>query len=170
ALSLYTTQMEVMPRLLTSFLRRNEIFVDARDCVASEGRPCAFADPLADDLSRFANPSADIASVTVARTRDGLVATARLRANAAPGVRYVFRFRPMRPAAATTPVATRVRRVAVAESTGRNVECRIGLVDLGLPEPAWSGRVQVDVETVLPAGIVIDRTGYRAVTIAGADR
>jgi len=168
ALSAYRTQMEVMPRLLTSFLRRNEVFVDAHGCSVSRDRACVSQEPLADDLSRFANPSADIAGVEISVDGDALKATARLRSAAAPGVRYRFRFRALGDPIDMVPVALRTRTIPMGTPSSSSVSVRIPFADLGLPESR--GHVMVDLETDLPAGIVVDRTGYRTYAFGATDQ
>ena len=64
ALNAYQSQVHVMQRMLNSFLRKNEVVTASIDNHDALNNSEFTKEPIGDNVVRFANPSADIASVT----------------------------------------------------------------------------------------------------------
>lgn len=169
ALARYRSQMEVMPRLLTSFLRTNELEGTLPTPRIDAPGAARVPDAAGDDIARFANPSADLTGLNVRRSGTDLVIRADVRASASPGVLYTIRARAESPRSGTNASEMRTPAVPMPGSGVRAVTCRIPLASLGLDPERPSGRVWISAETSIAPRIAVDRTGYRAFDILPGD-
>jgi len=159
ALFEYRSQMDVMPRLLKSFLRRNEIFV-----TVDPRNPDSFSNqPVADDIARYAQPSADIASVECENRADRLIVNVRLRGTSSPGIRYVARVRAMDAQARLGVPLSQAISIPLTAPRSRSIRFEIPYRSLGSgspPEAVWVG-----VEAGMSDRLPVDRSGYQCVVI-----
>lgn len=89
ALNAYHSQMHVMQRMLTSFLRKNEIVTSSIDNHEALNNAEFTKEPIGDNVVRFANPSADIASVTSSVTDSTLDLAIEMAGPTSPAIETV---------------------------------------------------------------------------------
>ena len=157
ALFEYRSQMDVMPRLLKSFLRRNEIFV-----TVDPRNPVLFADqPVGDDIARYAQAGADFSGLGCTLQKDRLAVDVRLRGKAAPGLRYVLHVRALDAEGRLAAPVTRATTISLTEprTSSLNFSVPISVLGVSVPPRAVFFGVEAGMDDRLP----IDRTGYQCV-------
>lgn len=176
ALTRYVSQMAVMRRFLTSFVRENELFgaLPEERVIADATWKTAptVRDAVRDDVVRLAGPSADVRRVAVRRGRNRLHVRLTTCGPISPRVRYSLQLRaegdgPTRFMALNLPVRRDTPRSSGDPATvtvrGDTIEASVPLEALDLADAAGGDgprRVWVAAETRW-ARMPVDRTGFQ---------
>ncbi|MFM7187769.1 MAG: PIG-L deacetylase family protein [Armatimonadota bacterium] len=158
ALYSYSSQINVMQRMLLSFLRRNEIVTrgDALETINLNA-----IEPVGDNVARFANPSADVARLDASINGDKLVVKTTMAGPCSPAIDA---FVTVVTASASGSNANRVRlpRPQLLE-TQRDMTASIPLKTLGIDSSTLT--ISVGVSTYAAEGLLVDRSAFHFVEL-----
>lgn len=183
ALERYRSQMAVMGRFLSSFVRENELYGSLPDlhARANEHRAAVAQDPLRDNVVRYAGPSADLRGLSVEQEERALRVRITLCGRVSSRVRYTLLLRAMEPGIRSDARNTRTRFLALKlpvqrerQVAGRpaanvvthanTIEAIVPLADLDLSTALRGRRVWVAAQTHW-ARMPVDQTGFRPFTL-----
>lgn len=158
ALAHYKSQMNVMQRMLLSFLRKNEIVTSGdkwnRDRAAA-------TEPIGDNVARFANPSADIARLDTAITGDSLTVTTTMAGPCSPAI-DAFVTVVTSSIAESNAFRFKLPRPQLLE-TQSEITTSIPLKSLGVNASTLT--VAVGVSTFAAEGLLVDRSAFHFVDL-----
>ncbi len=188
ALARYGSQMAVMRRFLSSFVRPNELYGRMPDLCAGgarEGRVWQAAptapDATRDDVVRYAGPSADLRGLSICQSGQTLRVRVTTRGPVSPRVRYTLLLRVTGDGALGDAASGATRFLALnlpagkvrsggapgagetVRAQGDTIEAIMPLAALGLAS-APPRHVWVAVQTHW-ARVPVDQTGFRAFTL-----
>ena len=158
ALQSYASQINVMQRMLVSFLRKNEIVTsgDSRD-----SSDLAAIEPIGDNVARFANPSADIARLHAAINGENLVIKTTMAGPCSPAI-DAFVTIVTSGASSSSSYKLKLPRPQLLE-TQREITTSIGLDKLGIGKS--TATVAVGVSTYAAEGLLVDRSSFHFVQL-----
>jgi LmbE family N-acetylglucosaminyl deacetylase len=158
ALQSYVSQINVMQRMLLSFLRKNEIVTlgDSKDPIDQ-----AAIEPIGDNVARFANPSADVARLHSEITGDHLLIKTTMAGPCSPAIDA---FVTIVTSTATGSSSYRIKlpRPQLLE-TQQEIATSVALDTLGID--ASTITVAIGVSTYAAEGLLIDRSAFHFVKL-----
>ena len=158
ALQSYASQMNVMQRMLMSFLRKNEI-ITAGDSHNSTDQ--ASIEPIGDNVARFANPSADVAKLDAVINGENLVIKTTMAGPCSPAIDAFVTI--VTAGASTSNVYKfKLPRPQLLE-TQREISTSIRLDKLGIDKSTVT--VAVGVSTYAAEGLLVDRSSFHFVEL-----
>jgi LmbE family N-acetylglucosaminyl deacetylase len=158
ALHAYSSQINVMQRMLLSFLRKNEIVTSGDEAqIVDQGS----FEPIGDNVARFANPSADIARLHAEMVGSNLVLKTTMAGPCSPAI-DAFVTIITSDDQRSNSYRIKLPRPQLLE-TQREIATSIGLNKLGID--ASTITVSVCVSTYAAEGLLIDRSAFHFVKI-----
>ena len=162
ALHAYSSQINVMQRMLLSFLRKNEI--------VTSGDAAAFIDPgsiepVGDNVGRFANPSADIARLHAEIVGTNLVVRTTMAGPCSPAI-DAFLTVVTSNDKSSNAFRIKLPRPQLLE-TQQEIATTIALSKLGID--ASTVTVSIGVSTYAAEGLLIDRSAFHFVKVSSAN-
>jgi LmbE family N-acetylglucosaminyl deacetylase len=158
ALQSYLSQINVMQRMLLSFLRKNEIVTsgDSQDSVEQ-----AAIEPIGDNVARFANPSADIARFHADISGDQLHIKTTMAGPCSPAIDAFVTI------VASTATGSSSYRIKLPRpqllETQQEIATTVALNKLGID--ASTITVAIGVSTYAAEGLLIDRSAFHFVKL-----
>lgn len=154
----YKSQINVMQRMLLSFLRRNEIVFDVD---ALQEDRFASIEPVGDNVARFANPSADVARLDASVSGDQLVVRTTMAGPCSPAIDAFVTV------ITSTSTASNAYRIQLPRpqllETQREMSVSIPLRKLGIDASTLT--VAVGVSTFAAEGLLVDRSAFHFVRL-----
>lgn len=162
ALNCYVSQVNVMQRMLVSFVRKNEI-VTAGDAHALQDIEAS--EPVGDNVARFANPSADIAKVSTSRKQNVITITTTMAGPCSPAIdAYVTLI--TSGISGSNAYRYKLPRPQLLE-TQREIDLTIDLNKLEGASDSLT--IAVGVSTYAAEGLLVDRSAFHFVPISHGD-
>ncbi len=163
ALNSYKSQINVMQRMLISFLRKNEIVtngdvftnVDVDDI-----------EPVGDNVARFANPSADIARLDANLSSDGLVVKTTMAGPCSPAI-DAFVTVVTSTLSGSNAFRVRLPRPQLLDAQ-RDIYVSIPRKALGIDSSTLT--IAVGVSTYAAEGLLVDRSAFHFVQCPISDK
>ena len=158
ALQSYVSQINVMQRMLLSFLRKNEIVTsgDSADLVDQ-----AAIEPIGDNVARFANPSADVARLHAEIRDHQLVIKTTMAGPCSPAI-DAFVTIVTSTARGSSSYRIKLPRPQLLE-TQREITESIPLNKLGIDKSTLT--IAVGVSTFAAEGLLVDRSSFHFVEL-----
>jgi hypothetical protein len=162
ALHAYSSQINVMQRMLLSFLRKNEI--------VTSGDAAAFNDPgsiepVGDNVGRFATPSADIARLHAEIIGTNLVVRTTMAGPCSPAIDAFLTV------VTSNDKRSNAYRIKLPRpqllETQQEIATTIALSKLGID--ASTVTVSIGVSTYAAEGLLIDRSAFHFVKVSSAN-
>lgn len=158
ALQSYKSQINVMQRMLISFLRKNEIVTsgDVRDDLDVNT-----IEPVGDNVARFANPSADVARLDASVSGDNLFVRITMAGPCSPAI-DAFVTVVTSTTSGSNAYRIRLPRPQLLE-TQREMTASIPLKTVGIDSSTLT--VAVGVSTYAAEGLLVDRSAFHFVEL-----
>ena len=158
ALQSYKSQINVMQRMLISFLRKNEIVTsgELRDDLGVNS-----IEPVGDNVARFANPSADVARLDASISGDNLVVRTTMAGPCSPAI-DAFVTVVTSTLSGSNAYRIRLPRPQLLE-TQREMTSSIPLKTLGIDSSTQT--LAVGVSTFAAEGLLVDRSAFHFVKL-----
>lgn len=158
ALQSYKSQINVMQRMLISFLRKNEIVTsgDVRDDLDVNT-----IEPVGDNVARFANPSADVARLDASVSGDNLFVRITMAGPCSPAI-DAFVTIITSTTSGSNAYRIRLPRPQLLE-TQREMTASIPLKTVGIDSSTLT--VAVGVSTYAAEGLLVDRSAFHFVEL-----
>ncbi len=162
ALHRYVSQINVMQRMLLSFLRKNEIVTAGDQWIERENNAI---EPVGDNVARFANPSADIARLDATIEDNKLVIKTTMAGPCSPAIDAFVTI------VTSTQSESNAYRVKLPRpqllETQKDITTSIPIAGLGIGSSTTS--VAVGVSTFAAEGLLVDRSAFHFVQLPRYD-